>query len=336
MTPRGTLSATLAALLAAVAASLCIGRFPLHPAALAHFLLAECGLATMRPDRFALAREVVLGARLPRIAGAVLVGAALSVSGASYQAVFRNPLVSPGIMGVLSGAGFGAAAGFLLGGSPALVATLSFAGGMLAVGVGVAVAGIFGGGSLLMLVFGGIISNALFTAMLSILKYVADPDNQLPDIVFWLLGSLANVTPRALGGVALPLAVGIVLLAAAGRLLDALAMGDDEARTLGVPVTALRYGVIAVATVLSALTVSLTGVIGWIGLLVPHLARLLGGPANNRLLPLSAAIGAIFLLVSDDIARTATLSEIPIGIVTDFLGVVLFLFVLPRVGRSWR
>jgi iron complex transport system permease protein len=277
----------------------------------------------------------VVESRLPRVLGAILVGAALSVSGASFQAVFRNPLVSPGLLGVLSGAGFGAALGIVLGGHPALIQLLAFTGGVAAVAVGVGVARLFGDGTIIMLVFGGLISNALFTALLSILKYGADPDDQLPNIVFWLLGSLAQIGPGQLLTIALPLIAGIVLLSAAGRLLDALAMSDDEARTLGVPVTALRYGVILLATILSALTVSLAGMIGWVGLIIPHIARLIVGPGNARLLPLSACIGGIFLLVSDGLARTLFAEEIPIGIITDLLGVAIFLAVLPQARRGW-
>ncbi|GAA4494637.1 FecCD family ABC transporter permease [Gluconacetobacter tumulicola] len=289
----------------------------------------------MPEGRRALLHSIVLGTRLPRIAGAVVVGGALSVSGAGFQAVFRNPLVSPGLLGVLAGAGFGAALGIVAGASPMGMHLLSFAGGAVAVAVAVGVARLFDAASMLMLVFSGLVSTALFTALLSLLKYVADPDRQLPDIVFWLLGSLTQVTGGDLGMMVAPVAIGIVALTLCGRMLDALAMGDDEARTLGVPVGVLRYGVIAVATVLSAVTVSVAGMIGWIGLIVPHVARLLAGPCNARVLPLSACLGGAFLLVCDDLARCVSVEEIPVGLIADLLGVVIFLGVLRLIRRGW-
>ncbi|AQU89078.1 ABC transporter permease [Komagataeibacter nataicola] len=317
--------------------SACIGRFAVQPGQVLHALAASMGLmAGANTPQTHMVHSVVFGARLPRIGGAICVGAALSVAGAAYQAVFRNPLVSPGLLGVLAGAGTGAALGIVWGLGPVGVAGLSFAGGLLAVACGVGVAHLFDATSMLMLVFGGLISSALFTALLSLLKYIADPQNQLPDIVFWLLGSLTQVTPHALGVMAGPVVVGIVLLSACGRMLDGLAMGDEEARTLGIPVMALRYGVIGAATVLAALTVSVAGMIGWVGLVVPHVARLLVGPCNMRVLPASACLGGMFLLVCDDLARTLSVEEIPVGLIADLLGVALFVAVLPLLRRGWR
>ncbi|KAB8123535.1 iron ABC transporter permease [Komagataeibacter medellinensis] len=319
-------------LLALIVVSACVGRFPLAVGQVFHVLLAPHTTGNGAD----MVRSILLGARLPRIGGAVCMGAALSVAGAAYQAVFRNPLVSPGLLGVLAGAGTGAALGIVWNLGHGGVAGLSFLGGLVAVGVGVGIAQVFDAASMMMLVFGGLISSALFTALLSLLKYVADPQNQLPDIVFWLLGSLTQVTSGALGVLAGPVAVGIVLLCACGRMLDGLAMGDEEARTLGIPVVALRYGVIGAATVLAALTVSVAGMIGWVGLVVPHVARLLVGPCNMRVLPVSACIGAMFLLVCDDLARTLSAEEIPVGLIADLLGVVVFIAVLPLLRRGWR
>ncbi|GEB88051.1 hypothetical protein ZMO01_13910 [Zymomonas mobilis subsp. mobilis] len=176
--------------------------------------------------------------------------------------------------------------------------------------------------------FGGLISAAFFTALLSILKYIADPESQLPDIVFWLLGSLTQISSTQLAMVSLPVAGGILGLSFAGRLLDALSMGDDKASTLGVSVHYIRYSVIAVATMLAALTVSMAGMIGWVGLVVPHIARVMGGTSNQRVIKLSAIIGAISLLLSDDLARCLSPEEIPVGIITDLVGYLLFLWVL--------
>lgn len=325
----------LPALAVAIVLSLTLGRYPLLPADLGYFLLAVLDLEPMESEHFDLLYNLIVNIRLPRVLAAVLVGAALASSGAAYQAVFRNPLVSPGLLGVLAGASFGAALGLLLSGNWWLTQILSFGMGLLAVGIGLGVANLFGRASIVMLVLGGVISGALFSSLLSIVKYVADPYNQLPAIVYWLMGSLALADLQQVGWVAIPLLLGMGVLMRLGRALDALAMGDDEASSLGVPVTAVRYGVIAAATLISALTVSIAGMIGWVGLIIPHIARLIVGPGNMRLLPVSACLGAIFLLAADGLARTVATTEIPIGIVTELLGIPVFLLVLHRVRRGW-
>ena len=330
----------LAAVAGVALAALCVGRYPLAPqqvwGALAHGL----GLAPAPADR--LADVVVLAGRLPRVITAMLIGAALSLGGASYQSVFRNPLVSPSLLGVLAGAGFGAALAIVLGLSPLLRLALTFGGGAAAVGVGVMVARLFGrggrdasDGGILLLVFGGLVSTALFTALLSIVKFAADPLNQLPDIVFWLLGSLATVQPQQLWSLGPLLAGGCLALLYLSRWLDVLVLSDDEARSLGVPAGALRMAVIAAATLAAALTVALAGTIGWVGLIVPHIARLMVGPAHRRLMPVCACVGAVFMILADTLARSLSASEIPLGVITDLVGVVLFLIVLPRIRRGW-
>lgn len=325
----------MAVLPLAIAASLTIGRYPLSFAEIADFVLAWAGFHHLPEARFDMLYNIIVDIRLPRILAAVLIGAALSVSGASFQAVFRNPLVSPGLLGVLGGASFGAALGMLLSANWFIVQLMSFSMGLLAVGVGVGIAGLFGNRGIVMLVLGGVISSGLFGALLSIVKYLADPSDDLPAIVYWLMGSLAQVNLNQIGWLALPMMFGIVLLSLMGRALDALSMGDDEARSLGVPVTAIRYGVIVIATLVSALTVSMAGMIGWVGLIIPHIARFLIGPGNHRLLPLSACLGALFLLACDALARTAITTEIPIGILTELVGIPIFLLVLHRVRKGW-
>jgi iron complex transport system permease protein len=340
MSRRAILPACLLLLAAAAFAGLCAGRYPLPAVQVLQALAHRLGLAAAPGD--AAAGAVVLAGRLPRVIAAMLIGAGLSLSGASYQSVFRNPLVSPGLLGVLAGAGFGAALAVVISAPPAARLLLTFAGGAAAVMVGVAVARAFGRGArglgdpdLLLLVFGGLVSTALFTALLSIMKFAADPQNQLPDIVFWLLGSLASVRPDELWRVGPVLAAGSAALLFLSRYLDALALSDDDARSLGLPAGRLRLAVIAAATVTSALTVALAGVIGWVGLIVPHVARLLVGPTHRRLMPVAACIGAVFMIVTDGLARTLTSSEIPLGVVSDLLGVVIFLVVLPRIRRGW-
>jgi len=316
--------------------SFAVGRYPISLTMLLRFALGSIGLNTLSYDQYDLIRTILIESRLPRICGAIVIGASLSVSGTTFQAVFRNPLVSPGILGVLSGAGFGAALGIILDYGPIGIEACSFSGGLLAVGLGVSIAETFRGASTIMLIFGGLVSSALFTALLSILKYVADPERQLPDIVFWLLGSLAQISLERLLFPVITLSLGLIVLIRLGQMLDALTMGDDEARTLGIPVKILRFGVIGIATILSALTVAMAGMIGWVGLIIPHIARLLNGPANSSLLPLSACLGAIFLLICDDVSRGLSDQEIPVGIIADIFGVLLFLAVLKHIRRAWH
>lgn len=331
---RRWLIAPLLALVAALIA-LSIGRYPLPAWETVHFLLAAAGLVDMAPERYALLHNLIVEIRLPRVLAAILVGAALSVSGAAYQALFRNPLVSPGLLGVLAGASAGAALAIVAGGDWLLVQTSAFVMGLAAVGIGVGIAHLFGGGSIIMLILGGILSGALFASLLTIVKYIADPYSQLPSIVYWLMGSLGQANVNDMAWAAIPMLCGIVVLCLMGRALDALAMGDDEARALGVPVTAVRLVTIATATLVSAMTVSIAGMIGWIGLIVPHIARLLVGPGNARLLPAAASLGAAFLLFADGLARNLSTAELPIGIVTELLGIPVFLIVLHRVRRGW-
>jgi iron complex transport system permease protein len=323
------------ALFGMMAISLAIGRYPLTLADIRDFAQASVGLRELAPERYALLYNIIVDIRLPRVLAAVLIGAALAISGASFQAVFRNPLVSPGILGVLGGASFGAALGLLLSEQWLVVQVLAFGTGLLAVGFGVFIANLFGPGTMVTLVLGGIISGALFTALLSITKYTADPYNELPAIVYWLMGSLQAVELKHIAVVMVPIIAGMVVLTLLGHALDALSMGDDEARALGVPVTAVRYGVIIMATLVSALSVSIAGIIGWVGLVIPNFARLVFGPANARLLPYSAVLGSFFLLSADCLTRVVTPAEIPIGIVTELLGIPAFILVLGRARRAW-
>jgi iron complex transport system permease protein len=325
----------VAALAAAAVLALSVGRYGLGVGEILRFLAARAGLVAPDLARDDLLKNIIVDIRLPRILAAAVIGAALSVAGAAYQSVFRNPLASPGILGALGGASFGAALALILGLSWVALQGFAFAGGIGAVALGIVIANLFGEAATITLILGGMISGAFFTAALSILKYAADPYDQLPAIVYWLMGSLASISltqilwtaPLMLGGMA-----GLALL---GRALDALAMGEDEARGLGVPVAALRYGAIAAATFISALSVSLSGMIGWIGLFAPHFARLMVGPGNVRLLPASALVGAIFLIGADTLARSVARTEIPIGIITELLGIPAFILVLRRARKGW-
>jgi iron complex transport system permease protein len=275
--------------------------------------------------------------RLPRILAAALVGSSLAVAGASYQAMFANPLVSPNLCGVLAGSSFGAALGMVISTSWIVVQISTFVCGLAAVGVALGIAAFFRRSSdpMLILVLGGVVATALFSALLAIVKYLADPYDKLPSIVYWLMGSFALSEWSLLARTVLPMLVALgVLMAIAGRL-NVLSLGDEPARALGLSAGTLRLVAILMATILSSLTVVIGGEIGWIGLIIPHAARLLSGPDNRLLLPASALLGAAFLVGVDTAARTLFRSEIPVGIITALLGVVTFIAVLGRVRKGW-
>ena len=315
------------------AASFLVGRYPVSLAAVLHELAA----AMMRqpPPESAIIHSVVMDVRLPRIAVAALVGAGLSLSGACYQGVFRNPLVSPFVLGVSAGAGFGAALAILFLPQPGAVPTLAFVFGLLAVGLCFLMARSYRAAPTLVLILSGIVVGALFTALLSLLKYLADPDSKLPLIEFWLLGSLSSVTNRdALLLLGLFVPCGGVLWVLRWRL-NLLAMGDDEARSLGMRAGQLRAVVILASTLIAASTVAVAGIIGWVGLVVPHAARILVGADFRRVLPASAAIGACYLMLVDDLARTITQAELPIGVLTALVGAPVFALLLRRTRLGW-
>jgi iron complex transport system permease protein len=286
-------------------------------------------------DVSAVVQSEVLNVRLPRIGAALLVGAGLSLSGACYQGVFRNPLVSPFILGVSAGAGFGAALAILYLPYPGMLPLSAFVFGLLAVGICFAMARTYRAAPTLVLILSGVVVGALFTALLSLLKYAADPESRLPVIEFWLLGSLSGVTARdllMLLGLFLPCAS--VLFALRWRL-NLLALGDDEARSLGVNVMRLRLAVIVAATLIAASTVAVAGIIGWVGLIIPHAARILVGADFRRVLPASVALGACYLMVVDDLARTMTAAELPIGVLTALVGAPVFALLLRRSRLGW-
>lgn len=313
--------------------SMGLGHYPLSSRSVLNVLWSALSGTSSGEPR--MVENVVLSVRLPRVLAAMLVGACLAAAGAAYQTLFRNPLASPAILGVSAGAGFGAALAMLLHAGALMVQGSAFTGGVVAVGATLFIAGRLGQGSTLVLVLAGMVVSALFMAFTSALKYMADPLETLPAIVFWLMGSLGRVstkdllwaTPFALAGMAV-----LFLLRWPTQVLEA---GDDEARTMGIPVRGLRALLILAATLMTAAAVSISGTVGWVGLLVPHLARLLVGPAYTALLPASALIGAGYLLLVDDLCRSAFASEMPLGIVTAVLGAPVFVAVLMRARRQW-
>ena len=279
---------------------------------------------------------VLLQIRLPRLLACILVGSGLSLAGASYQGLFNNPMVSPDILGASAGAGFGAAIGILFGFDIVAIQALSFVGGLLAVLLAwVLASGLCRRGDpVLMLVLVGILIGSLFTALISLTKYLADPLNKLPVITFWLLGSFASITPKDVRLAIIPIAVGCIPLLLLRWRLNVLCMGEQEARTLGMNTSTMRFVVIVCATLITAASVSMCGMVGWIGLVVPHLARLVVGPNHKILLPTAAVMGGCFLLLVDDVARTVGALEIPVGVITALIGAPFFLFLLMREQRN--
>jgi len=325
------------ALLAITVASLFLGKYQLPATDLLQFAGWKLfGLSDLSSEKKALLENIIIHIRLPRILAAIMIGASLSVAGAAYQALFINPLVSPGLLGVLAGASFGAAFGLLFAKSWAMVQLSTVVFAFVAVGVTISIARIYKMTSIIMLVLGGVISGALFTSLLSIVKYAADPSNQLPAIVYWLMGSLSSVSLNTVALTAIPAAVGVIVLILHGRQLNAMSMGDEEAMSLGINVRRVRYVVIFFATLISALTVMVGGMIGWVGLIIPHICRMIVGPNNQILLPAAAFVGAAYLVLADDLSRMIFLFEIPIGIITSLIGIPFFILVLKNAHRGWR
>lgn len=274
--------------------------------------------------------------RLPRIMACIIIGASLAISGSAYQAMFVNPLVSPSILGVLSGAGFGAAIGMFFGLNEYLIQLNTFTFGFIAVLTALSISAFYSrSGSIIVLVLGGVISGSLFTSLLSALKYAADPNDSLPAITYFLMGSLGFASKNFIQISILPMFVGILLLAFSGKYLNALSLGEEEAKSLGINIARVKIFVILVATFISALSVTIAGIIGWIGLIVPHMARFIFGADNRAVLSSSAMIGAIFLLFCDNFSRLMFTFEVPIGIVTSLFGIPIFILVLRRAKKSF-
>lgn len=327
---RATLLLLLLLALVAVVASLRLG--PVNMSFSEIFSALKLGFSGEKSQSYQILVEI----RLPRIIAALLAGAALAVSGAAYQSMFINPLVSPGLLGVLAGAGFGSALGMLFGRSIYLAQLGAFVFGSVAVLFALLLAGLFKGNRLIMLLIGGIISSSFFTALISVLKYLADPQNELPAIVTLLLGGFSSVATPMLMAIAPAIIIGLVVIILLSGYLNLLSMGEDEARALGVRVNLIRNLLILVTTLICSLTVALGGMISWVGLMIPHIARMLIGPDNRKLIPVSALLGGIYLLLIDDLCRTASAGEIPIGIMTALIGVPFFVFILWRTDRRWN
>jgi len=327
------LSAMLVAVFAIFFASFLVGRYPVSPTMVITILtgkifhLAQTWPATME--------RVVMNVRLPRIVSAMLVGSALAVSGAAYQNIFRNPLVEPKLLGVSFGAGFGAGLAIIFHLSWFWIQGCAFGGGLLAVIFSMLI-GTYFGRSITVLVIGGMVVSYFFQALIWALQYVADPNDTLPAIVFWLMGGLTKVSMADILWVLPLVVVPTAILYALRRHINILGVGDEEAHTLGVNVKWIRGTVVVCATLMTAASVSISGIIGWVGLVIPHMARMVMGSDFSRILPASFLMGGIYLLLIDNLSRSVVAVELPIGILTAVLGAPFFVFLLAKTRAMRR
>ncbi|WP_342769098.1 iron ABC transporter permease [Bosea caraganae] len=321
-------------LLAASLASLGLGRYEIPALRVVRILLS--GIVPSDIGLSEIERNVVFNVRLPRILTAICAGAGLALCGAALQGVFRNPLVGPHIIGVSSGAAFGGTLAILLSGSQSLLLLLAFAFGVLSLLMVYALHALVGRRDMLALVLAGVIIGGFFAALVSLAQYLADTEEKLPRIVFWLLGSFATADYDKLRLMLGPVVLGGLLLMLLRWRINILSLGDDDAQALGISVAGTRWLILVLIGLIVSAQVAVSGVIGWVGLVVPHMARMLVGPDHRPLLPASMLAGALYMVLIDDLARTITDSEIPLGILTALLGAPIFALIFFRSQRGGR
>lgn len=313
-------------------ASFLMGRYPVSPVDVVKTILSPI---FPQLSVSSTVNTIVWQIRLPRILAALLVGASLSMAGTAFQGIFKNPLVSSDLLGVSNGAGFGAALAILLSGSGAVIQIFAFIFGIISVSITYLISKAYKAGGILILVLSGVAISAFFNSLISGIKFIADPEDKLPEIVYWLMGSLASVTMNEIIMIIIPLFIGFIVLYLLRWQMNILAMGDEEAQSLGLNPSRIRLIIIAACTLLTSAAVSISGIIGWIGMIIPHMARMIVGPDNKVLLPASLSLGASFLLLIDNISRVVISIEIPIGILTAVIGVPIFLYLLRRGYSEW-
>lgn len=311
-----------------------VGRYPIAPGDLITILLAKIlPIGHTWPSTL---DTVVFQVRLPRIVAAMLVGAALSTAGAAYQGMFKNPLVSPDILGATAGAAFGAALGIYFNFGVIGIQLSSFVFGLVAVGLAYLVGGRIRHDPILALVLAGILIGTIFSSSTSLLKFMADPYEKLPAITYWLLGSLSSIAPKDVRFIIIPMFLGFVPLYLLRWRLNVLSMGEEEAKALGLETERLRITVILCSTLVTAAAVSISGMIGFVGLVIPHLTRMIVGPDYKVLIPASMLVGSAYLLLVDDLARVLTTVEVPLGILTSVIGAPFFIYLILRSKGGWQ
>lgn len=281
------------------------------------------------------AYTVIFNVRLPRIILAAVVGAGLSCAGAAFQGLFSNPLATPDTLGVASGASFGAVLAMLIGGNMIGIQGMALIFGLISCLITFLIGRSSRRGSIVMIVLAGLVVSSVFEALVSLMKYVADPQDELPVITYWLMGSMSRANYKNLV-MGIPfIVIGIIIIFALRWRLNILSFNEDEARSLGVNVKILRAAFILASSMITASCVSMCGQVGWVGLLVPHISRMMRGNNNCKVIPVSISLGAFFMIVMDTFARSATASEIPISILTAIIGAPVFIVLLKKTGGSW-
>ena len=323
------------ALAVCILLSFTLGRYPVPLSELLGILGNKLGLP-ITPFWTSQMEAAVWNIRLPRVILSVLVGACLAAAGGAYQGVFQNPMASPDILGASAGAGFGAALAILLGATSIGITFGAFAASLVTVALVFTVSRHTKGDRVLGLVLAGIMISSLFQSGTSFLKLVADPNNQLPQITYWLMGSLSGAKWSDLGFVLIPMFCGLVPLVLLRWQLNVITMGDDEARAMGVNPQRIRMGIVICSTLVTASAVSVSGMIGWVGLVIPHMMRRLVGSDYRFLMPASILSGGMFLLIADNVSRNVTASGIPIGILTAFIGAPFFLWLITGKGDHYE
>lgn len=306
--------------------SFLVGRYPINIISLPRIFLSKFLPIPRTWDN--TIEAIIFQIRLPRILGAVLVGASLSTAGAVYQGMFKNPLVSPDILGASAGSAFGAALAIFLSMNTIGIQLSAFIFGIVGVAAVYLISLKTRGDPLINLVIIGILIGSIFTSLTSLIKYLADTGDKLPSITFWLMGSLSSIKLKDIGPISIPMAMGISPLYALRWKLNILSLAEDEAKTMGLDTGKIRTLVIICSTLLTATSVSISGIIGWIGLVIPNLSRILVGPDYRILLPISILLGSSYLLLVDNIARSIATVEVPLGILTSLIGAPFFVFLL--------
>lgn len=328
---KSILCALALSLLAAVVISAMLGRYPIRIKEFFGILFSK--IFDIEAFWSPVAESLLLNSRLPRIVLACMVGCCLSAAGASYQGVFQNPMAAPDILGASSGAAFGAALAILLNLGRSMIVVMAFVCSIATVALVLYTGNRAKGKRVVGLILSGIMIGSLVSSATSFVKLVADPADQLPAITYWLMGSLNGSSPKDVLLALVPMAIGIAVLFLLRWRINILTLGDEEAQTMGVNAKRLRVIVISCATLITAASVAVSGVIGWIGLVVPHLARKMVGNNYKYLLPASMLLGALFLLLVDDISRNLLATEIPLGILTSFIGAPFFLYLITKDGE---
>ena len=310
--------------------SFMLGKYPIMPDELIRIIASRFfDVQQTWPDA---AENVVFQIRLPRVIAGGMIGASLAVAGVSYQGMFQNPMVSPGVLGASNGAGCGAAIAIVMGLSYYSISAMAFVFGLGAVFLAYGISRVSKINPVLAMILAGMLISSLFGSITSFVKRIADTESALPAITYWLMGSLVSIQPKDVEFAIVPMLIGMVPLILLRWRINLLTVGEEEALSMGIDTTRLRFVVIVCATLLTSISVAISGVIGWIGLVIPHFCRMLFGYDYRKLIPTNMLFGATFLIVVDNVARMVTTAEIPIGILTSFIGAPIFVYLILTGG----